>query len=164
MVSLIPSFSPSLLLMISFTQVLRRLPEPLNKHASPSEALPILLFANGCWDKLDANGYLRPNITFLPGRSRTMIRARICMSRELFARGHNLDGTLRLALFWLMVTVITGQLMLCFSSFLVPVSWWNKFNQFCFWTSWWQPKYQKLSENYQSYCCFKCSALIGILG
>ena len=40
----------------------------------------------------------------------------------------------------------------------------NNFNQFCFWTPWWQPKYQKLSENYQSYYCFNCFALIGTLG
>ena len=35
----LPAFPPSSLLMISFTQVLRRLPELLNKHASPSEVL-----------------------------------------------------------------------------------------------------------------------------
>jgi len=45
---------------------------------------------------------------------------------------------------------ITGQ---CYSEISWSYSSFHdekNFNQFCFWTSWWQPKYQKLSEQFST--------------
>ncbi len=107
--------------MILFTTVLKATTWATEQHASPSEALRTLFACR----------------FLLSGQKLTVSRWYSCFDSTRFANIALFvePCSTRLLLSWLVLTLPTSFAQLSFS-------WWKSYNQFCFWTSWWQPKYQ----------------------